>query len=143
MPTCGGGRPPRLGPDPAGGQRPTLGGSPARKRAGALAAHLGQSAASGALPVLYAATMADVSGGDYFGPGGLAEQYGPPVRVRSSRRSRRQDDAARLWTISEELTGVHLELGQPHSSGDSRSSRNVPVDRLTRAPSSSRTQASA
>lgn len=122
---------------------PTLGASSARKRAGSFAAHLGQSAASGALPVLYAATMADVSGGDYFGPGGPAEQYGPPVRVRSSRRSHRQDDAARLWVISEELTGVHFDLGSAHAPAGSRSSRKVPVDRLTTAPPSSRTQASA
>jgi NAD(P)-dependent dehydrogenase (short-subunit alcohol dehydrogenase family) len=122
---------------------PTLDGSAARRRAGAVAAHLGQSAASGALPILYAATMADVSGGDYFGPGGLAEQYGPPVRVRSSRRSHRRDDAARLWAISEELTGVQLDLGPTHPPSDDRRRRNVPVDRLTSKPSSSRTQPSA
>jgi NAD(P)-dependent dehydrogenase (short-subunit alcohol dehydrogenase family) len=89
---------------------PTMGGSAFRARAGTLAGHLGQSTAGGALPTLYAATEPGVVGGEYFGPGGLAEQYGPPVRVRSSRRSHREDDAARLWAASEELTGVHYPL---------------------------------
>jgi NAD(P)-dependent dehydrogenase (short-subunit alcohol dehydrogenase family) len=89
-----------------------MGGSALRARAGALADHLGQSAAAGALPTLYAATARGVAGGEYFGPGGLAEQYGPPVRVRSGRRATRQDDAVRLWAASEELTGVHYDFGQ-------------------------------
>jgi NAD(P)-dependent dehydrogenase (short-subunit alcohol dehydrogenase family) len=89
---------------------PTMGGSAFRARAGTLAGHLGQSTAGGALPTLYAAAEPGVAGGEYFGPGGLAEQYGPPVRVRSSRRSHREDDAARLWAASEELTGVHYPL---------------------------------
>jgi NAD(P)-dependent dehydrogenase (short-subunit alcohol dehydrogenase family) len=123
---------------------PVLGGSSARKRAGALAARLGQPAASGALPVLYAATADDVCGGDYFGPGGAGELYGPPMRVRSSRRSRRPDDAARLWTMSEELTGVQFDLEEPpHPPSEPLSSRNVPVERLTTASPPSRTQASA
>ena len=36
----------------------------------------------GALPTLYAATADDVRGGDYFGPGGFAEMWGPPRKVR-------------------------------------------------------------
>ena len=46
-----------------------------------------QSAAMGALPSLYAATAPAVQGGDYFGPGGFAEMWGPPRKVRSSARS--------------------------------------------------------
>lgn len=65
-----------------------------------------QSAADGALPQLYAATMPDVRGGEYFGPGGPFEMRGAPTRVRSSGRARSTDDAARLWSISEERTGV-------------------------------------
>jgi NAD(P)-dependent dehydrogenase (short-subunit alcohol dehydrogenase family) len=122
---------------------PTIGGSALRVRAGRLASRLGQSAASGALPSLYAATAPGVAGGDYYGPGGPAQQYGPPVKVRSSRRSHRPDDAAALWALSEELTGVRYALGP----GDlpppaSRRSRNVPVARLTSSPPGSRTQAS-
>jgi NAD(P)-dependent dehydrogenase (short-subunit alcohol dehydrogenase family) len=65
-----------------------------------------QSAEMGALPTLYAATAPDVRGGDYFGPGGFAEMWGPPRKVRSSRRAHDAGDAARLWEISQELTGV-------------------------------------
>jgi len=65
-----------------------------------------QPAADGALPQLYAATMADVRGGEYFGPSGPFEMRGGPTRVESTRRSRSGEDAARLWEVSEELTGV-------------------------------------
>lgn len=99
------------------GAGPALGGSALRQRAARAASHLGQSAAAGALPVLYAATARGVGGGQYFGPGGLGELYGPPVPVRSSRRSKRADDAARLWGVSEELTEVRYPIGRPASAG--------------------------
>jgi NAD(P)-dependent dehydrogenase (short-subunit alcohol dehydrogenase family) len=70
---------------------------------------MAQSAAMGALPTLYAATAPDVKGGEYFGPGGFAEMWGPPKRVRSSRRSQDAADAARLWEVSEEATGVRFD----------------------------------
>ena len=69
-----------------------------------------QSAAMGALPTLYAATATDVTGGDFFGPDGLAQQKGHPTRVRAARRAHDADTAARLWDVSEELTGVHYAL---------------------------------
>ncbi len=68
-----------------------------------------QPAAVGALPQLYAATMADVRGGEYFGPAGLFEMRGAPIRVESTTRSRSREDASRLWAVSEELTGVTYE----------------------------------
>ena len=67
---------------------------------------LTQSAASGALPTLYAATMPDVRGGEYFGPGGRFERRGTPTRVGRSRRAKDDDTAAELWSLSERLTGV-------------------------------------
>lgn len=66
----------------------------------------GQSPAAGALPTLYAATAADVKGGEYFGPDGLWEWRGGPRRVESNARSHDADLAARLWARAEELTGV-------------------------------------
>jgi NAD(P)-dependent dehydrogenase (short-subunit alcohol dehydrogenase family) len=60
----------------------------------------------GALPTLYAATAPDVRGGDYYGPAGWQELRGYPTRVRSSDRSYDTTVAAKLWTVSEELTGV-------------------------------------
>ena len=67
---------------------------------------LAQSAAMGALPTLYAALSPDVQGADYIGPDGLRHMWGYPVRHPSSRRSRDEATAARLWQVSEELTGV-------------------------------------
>lgn len=68
-----------------------------------------QSAAMGALPSLYAAAAPDVRGGDYFGPGSWFELRGAPRRVGASRRARDERTAARLWAVSEELTGVRFE----------------------------------
>ncbi len=67
---------------------------------------LGQSAAMGALPTLRAATDPEVVGGEYYGPSGPGEFRGLPVRVTSNRGSRDPEVASRLWTVSEELTGV-------------------------------------
>lgn len=60
----------------------------------------------GALPILYAATAPDVPGGSCYGPDGWQELKGYPTRVQSSRSSYDEAVAAKLWTISEELTGV-------------------------------------
>ncbi|HVO24236.1 MAG TPA: oxidoreductase [Candidatus Margulisiibacteriota bacterium] len=65
-----------------------------------------QSAAMGALPTLYAATAPDVRGGDYIGPDGLGEMWGYPKKVQSNRRSHDTAAAAKLWEVSERLTGV-------------------------------------
>jgi NAD(P)-dependent dehydrogenase (short-subunit alcohol dehydrogenase family) len=67
-----------------------------------------QSAEMGALPQLYAATAPDVRGGDYYGPSGFQENRGHPKKVDSRPRSKNTADAARLWQVSEELTGVHF-----------------------------------
>ena len=79
------------------------------KASGFANALFAQSAAMGALPTLYAATAPDVHGGDYIGPDGFGEIWGNPRKVGSSARSRNEKDAARLWEISEELTGVRYE----------------------------------
>jgi NAD(P)-dependent dehydrogenase (short-subunit alcohol dehydrogenase family) len=70
---------------------------------------IAQSAAMGALPSLYAATAPDVRGGEFFGPDAWFEMRGHPRRVGSSARSRDEQVAARLWTVSEEATGVRYE----------------------------------
>jgi NAD(P)-dependent dehydrogenase (short-subunit alcohol dehydrogenase family) len=71
---------------------------------------LAQSAAMGALPTLYAATAADVQGGEYIGPLGLLGMRGAPGKVRSSARSHDRAVAAQLWQVSEKLTGVRYNL---------------------------------
>ena len=65
-----------------------------------------QSAAMGALPTLRAATDPNVTGGQYYGPGGFMEQQGYPIAVESNAASHDLDDARRLWEVSEELTGL-------------------------------------
>ena len=65
-----------------------------------------QDATGGALPTLRAATDRSAAGGDYYGPSGLGEFAGPPVRVRSSSRSRDAAAQRQLWAVSEQLTGV-------------------------------------
>lgn len=75
----------------------------------AVNAVVGQSPARGALPTVYAATAGDVAGGDYIGPRGLAELRGLPVKVGATRAARDPRQAKRLWTVSEELTGVTYE----------------------------------
>jgi NAD(P)-dependent dehydrogenase (short-subunit alcohol dehydrogenase family) len=72
---------------------------------------LAQSADAGALPVLYAATQPDLEGGTYVGPDGLGEFRGHPHITTPSAGARDADVAARLWSVSEELTGVRFELG--------------------------------
>jgi NAD(P)-dependent dehydrogenase (short-subunit alcohol dehydrogenase family) len=67
---------------------------------------IGQKSEMGALPTIYAAAAPGVRGGSYYGPGGWQELRGYPTKVQSSARSHSASDAARLWAISEELTGV-------------------------------------
>jgi NAD(P)-dependent dehydrogenase (short-subunit alcohol dehydrogenase family) len=74
---------------------------------------LGQSADMGALPTLYAATVADLPGGSFVGPDGFLEQRGHPHVVTASGRAYDEQSWRRLWAVSEELTGVTYEFGAP------------------------------
>jgi len=60
----------------------------------------------GALPTLRAATDPAVRGGQYWGPDGFRELRGYPKLVDSSAQSHDTAIQDRLWTVSEELTGV-------------------------------------
>jgi NAD(P)-dependent dehydrogenase (short-subunit alcohol dehydrogenase family) len=71
-----------------------------------LAPLLTQSAEMGALPTVRAATDPAVLGGQYYGPGNRGEIRGYPKLVTSSPESHDQAIQQRLWTVSEELTGV-------------------------------------
>ena len=66
----------------------------------------GQDAARGALPGLYAATMPDVTGGQYWGPDGFQEIKGDAALAVVSPQALDQAVWQRLWTVSEQLTGV-------------------------------------
>jgi NAD(P)-dependent dehydrogenase (short-subunit alcohol dehydrogenase family) len=77
-----------------------------------------QSAERGALPLLYAATADGLEGGEYVGPGGFMNMRGAPELQESSPRSHDGETARRLWDVSEELTGVTVDLPAPSVAAD-------------------------
>lgn len=84
-----------------------------------------QSSDMGALPALYAATAPDVNGCDYIGPGGLMNMCGYPGKELSIEASYDEADACRLWSVSEDLTNVHVA---PFASTISMTQVNLAVD---------------
>ncbi|KAA2252185.1 SDR family NAD(P)-dependent oxidoreductase [Solihabitans fulvus] len=78
-----------------------------------LAPLLTQKPEMGALPTLRAATDPAVTGGQYYGPGNRWGTRGYPKPVTSSPDSHDQDVQRRLWTVSEELTGVTFPAVAP------------------------------
>jgi NAD(P)-dependent dehydrogenase (short-subunit alcohol dehydrogenase family) len=70
---------------------------------------LGQDAAAGALPSLYAAAAPVVSG-EFFGPSRRFNMNGPATRVRTPKRANNVAMAHALWKASEQLTGVTFDL---------------------------------
>ena len=66
---------------------------------------VGMSVEQGALPQIHAA-VSDVPGGSHWGPQGPAEMRGPVGPAKVNRKARNEADAARLWDISVDTTGV-------------------------------------
>lgn len=62
--------------------------------------------ATGALPQIYAATVVDVRGGEYFGPSILGQTRGAPGRVVASAAARNVHTVRRLRERTAELTSV-------------------------------------
>lgn len=62
----------------------------------------------GALPTLYAATDPHAKDGGHYGPDRLGGARGYPTEEKPPQQSQDQAVAARLWEISEALTGVKL-----------------------------------
>lgn len=69
-----------------------------------------QSDAQGALPILYAATAPEIRGGRFYGCDGFREMRGYPVEVRAETQAYDESLAAKLWEVSEQLTGVSFPL---------------------------------
>jgi NAD(P)-dependent dehydrogenase (short-subunit alcohol dehydrogenase family) len=67
--------------------------------------------ADGALPTLRAATDPGAASGSYWGPAHFFELNGPPVPARISKDAKNESVAARLWEVSEKLTGVTIPIG--------------------------------
>jgi hypothetical protein len=65
-----------------------------------------QDQAQGALPQIRAAVDPNAQGGTYYGPDGFGEFKGSPVVVTSNGTSHSEEDAKKLWEISENLTGL-------------------------------------
>lgn len=67
-----------------------------------------QTAAQGAIPTLYAATAKEARGGVYYGPTGPNEVAGPLGLATVPSVAADAAAAARLWTISEQITGTRF-----------------------------------
>lgn len=67
---------------------------------------LAQDDKMGALPTEYAASAPDIHGGEYIGPDGFGEIRGYPKEVQPRANAQDAAAAAKLWQVSEELTGV-------------------------------------
>jgi len=71
---------------------------------------ISQTDEQGALPTLYGAVSPEAKGGKFYGPDGWREMKGYPVEVEPEPQAKDLADANRLWTISEQLTGVTYSL---------------------------------
>lgn len=71
-----------------------------------LAPVMTQDDATGALPTLYAATAPGAMGGVYIGPDGFQGLKGFPTVEQPRPQALDEAVAKRLWSVSEELTGV-------------------------------------
>jgi NAD(P)-dependent dehydrogenase (short-subunit alcohol dehydrogenase family) len=69
----------------------------------------GHSAADGARPILFAATSPQAKPGAYYGPGGFGELRGAPAPALIMPKARDAATAARLWDVSEKLTGTSFK----------------------------------
>ncbi len=65
-----------------------------------------QSAADGASPILFAATSPEAIGAGYYGPSGVMEMRGSPKPAKLAAAALDRDAGARLWAVSEQLTGA-------------------------------------
>ncbi|CAL9336984.1 SDR family oxidoreductase [Streptomyces sp. enrichment culture] len=63
---------------------------------------------AGPLPALYAATSPDAHGGAFYGPKGLMHLSGAPAEQTLYKNGRSQEDARRIWDVSQELTGTRF-----------------------------------
>jgi NAD(P)-dependent dehydrogenase (short-subunit alcohol dehydrogenase family) len=69
-----------------------------------------QPADKGALPTLYAATHPELRGGEYTGPDGFGNHKGYPALTDEAGKMFKADLSAKLWEVSESLTGVRYPI---------------------------------
>lgn len=71
---------------------------------------LAMDVSKGALPTIRAAFDESATGGEFFGPDGLFEMRGDPVKVEPNKLAKDGKIAEKLWDVSEELTGVKFNF---------------------------------
>ncbi|GMF09195.1 unnamed protein product [Phytophthora lilii] len=64
----------------------------------------------GVLPILYAATMENVKGGEYYGPNGFLHMRGYPALEAGAKSSHSLENASKLWTLSEDTLDEKFKL---------------------------------
>ncbi|KAH7484355.1 hypothetical protein PRIC1_003664 [Phytophthora ramorum] len=64
----------------------------------------------GALPILYAATMKSVKGGEYYGPNGFLHMRGYPALEAGAKSSHSLENANKLWMLSEDTLDEKFKL---------------------------------
>ena len=69
-----------------------------------------QSAEMGAWPLLLAATDPSLTGGEYIGPGSLAQTRGRPRRVGMTRWAKDEELADNLWAASEAAADLRFDV---------------------------------
>ena len=73
-----------------------------------------QPAPQGALPTLFAATSPTARAGGYYGPDRLSEMRGFPAAAKPPQQALDVQVAARLWDVSEQLTGYPFAKRSSH-----------------------------
>ncbi|WP_264039246.1 SDR family oxidoreductase [Mycolicibacterium hodleri] len=68
-------------------------------------------AETGMLPALHAATSPDAGGGKFYGPNGFRQLRGRPAEQPPYPNVADGAAAARIWSVSEDLTGVRFPTG--------------------------------
>jgi NAD(P)-dependent dehydrogenase (short-subunit alcohol dehydrogenase family) len=76
----------------------------------ALMSIVAQPAEKGALPTICAASHPDLRGGEYIGPDGFGNHKGDPALTDEAGKMFKADLSARLWEVSESLTGVRYPI---------------------------------
>ncbi len=66
-----------------------------------------QSQEKGAYPSVFAATSPQAESGHYYGPHGFQELWGMPAEASMRGLARNEGAARKLWSVSEDLTGIH------------------------------------
>ena len=88
-----------------------------------------QSAADGALPILYAATAPHVANGDFYGPDSWFGLKGHPKKQTAASKAYDNDLAAAFWKRCEELTNVKFAFTNEQKQEAKMDNKMIDLDR--------------